>query len=564
MKDFFEAFFKGCPQNQKILIWTLGRNGVKTSRWGGSPDEAASIAQTAVDRDTNVYFGVGTRRQGPHITEHERGKAKDVGALYAAWLDIDVQSEAHAKQNLPETIEEGMTILEAIPLDPSIIISSGHGLQAYWLFTGPVSVSPMTADGVTQWMRRFNYTFKKFAQRSGWDVDSTFDLPRVMRVPGSFNCKSGTEDVTVLEMHPERRYDPADIEEYLIAEDTLPPMSAPKPAMGETIVDPNAMYPVEKFDALCENHPDFSDRWFHRRPPSGSDDSMSSYDMSLASIAATAAWTQQEIVDLLVHHRRKYKELDTGNKETRVDYLRRTAARALQDNASRRAVDHIVTVEVKERRENEPETAAGTDERVKVFLGISKALNLDIRGLTKYAGDEPVFRIQIGEGSYDLGGIENITSWGKFQNKIASHVGKSLPKMKTDAWARVWEAMLGAATVESIADGGNMREIYRAKMARWMENNTVVPASAEVEMYDGQVVYQLADKLYFSLEDFYRWVRMHDHDNIQRAALARCMKMFGAKPKHISTTRRIEEEDGEVDRKSSSRNVWVVSTRDVR
>ncbi|HYY87348.1 MAG TPA: hypothetical protein VFA49_01025, partial [Chloroflexota bacterium] len=65
----------------------------------------------------------------------------------------------------------------------------------------------------------WSQTMRYHARRLGdWRIDSTFDLARVMRVPGTWNCKPGAEPVParILEYHPARRYEIADFETRLV------------------------------------------------------------------------------------------------------------------------------------------------------------------------------------------------------------------------------------------------------------------------------------------------------------------------------------------------------------
>ena len=81
----------------------------------------------------NVYFGVGLIQGNPK----GRGKIENVAAIGGLWCDIDVSSSAHPKDNLPKSIEEANNLLVEMPLSPSVVVASGHGLHAYWLFQEP-------------------------------------------------------------------------------------------------------------------------------------------------------------------------------------------------------------------------------------------------------------------------------------------------------------------------------------------------------------------------------------------------------------------------------------------
>jgi hypothetical protein len=546
--DFIGAFFAGMPEGQHILVWTA-REQARVSHWGDSVAAAASIAEAEAAKSQNTYFGVGTRRRGKHLVPDKRGEDKDVAYLYGMWVDIDWMSDAHQKQNLPADEDEAYSILEAVPLDPSIVVRSGHGLQAYWLFDEPLPIG-LGMDAAKRMTMRWNYTFKRFAQRCGWDVDSVFDLARVMRVPGSRNVKNGGDvAVEIVTFEPDRRYSIYELMDSAIDEDAVPSqLAANSMRAGNLVLNYTAQYNVDKFEALSENNPEFHARWLHKKAPGG-DNSMSSYDMSLASMAAYAGWDMQEIVDLLICHRRKYKDLDPNNKEQRFDYLERTARKAwmdAQDSEKREAAKAALVVRPDEAQSKDGDDAPAED--MGTWEALAKVLKIDIRGMKKFLADEPTYRILIGDGEYEMGTIENITSWVRFQNKVATHTGRAIPRFKPQQWADIWSRILMSAVSVSIADGGSAEVLYSDRFAQWMDDQVVLTVDAEVDITDPGHIYKCDGSVYFQLDDFYRWLKLYHHDNVTRGVVAKVLRQMNARPKHISIVR---------DGKKSSRNMWV-------
>lgn len=101
-----------------------------------------------------------------------------------------------------------------------------------------------------------------------------------------------------------------------------------KPYRGETVdvgpfkIDPEAEAPV-MLDYLLAKSEKFRLSWENRRRDL-KDDTPSGYDQSLANYAAMNGWSPQDIVDLLIAHRRKH-----GHKEKHELYYRLTVERAL-------------------------------------------------------------------------------------------------------------------------------------------------------------------------------------------------------------------------------------------
>ena len=132
----------------------------------------------------------------------DKSRAIDnVASLSVSFLDIDGKLATEHKDLSPE--EWSNLILEYcrekdIPL-PSIIVFSGNGLHVKWLYKKAI-----TREYLNRWtmlQRKLWLIFKDF----GADAQAK-DAARVLRLPGTKNCKPGTKDrdVRVVYSNPER------------------------------------------------------------------------------------------------------------------------------------------------------------------------------------------------------------------------------------------------------------------------------------------------------------------------------------------------------------------------
>ena len=82
-----------------------------------------------LDLNQNCYLGLGLRRQQPK-NSRARGKNHDVIAIPGLWLDLDYDSPgAHkVRHPLPPNESAALSLLDAVPYKPSLIVNSGHGL----------------------------------------------------------------------------------------------------------------------------------------------------------------------------------------------------------------------------------------------------------------------------------------------------------------------------------------------------------------------------------------------------------------------------------------------------
>ena len=212
-----------------------------------------------LDLNQNCYLGVGLRRQRPD-NHRTRGKTDDIIGIPGLWLDLDYDSPgAHkVRHSLPPNQDAALSLLSAAPFKPSLVIHSGHGLQVYWLFKELAWLD--TGDdreAFGRLCRGWQQVFHNAGRDRGWHVDSTGDLARVLRIPGTRNHKTDhVREVSVREASG-FRYDPSDFSDFA-EPDTPPPKSAaaiPLPTNGHldlrTLrVSPRIKYLIQHGDSI--------------------------------------------------------------------------------------------------------------------------------------------------------------------------------------------------------------------------------------------------------------------------------------------------------------------------
>lgn len=227
-----------------LYLWTLPD---KVTFWFKHSEikkmQAKAEALSAKGKD--VYFGVGIAKEPKDIG---RTKNQEVVGIPGVWLDIDIKDSTHKQQNLPETIAE---IESKLPLLPSIVVSSGHGLHVYWLFR-----ETWIFDDEAERMRaeKMLQGFQSYVkQQLGYKLDSTHDLARVLRVANTKNYKSNPIDVVVLQSNVDR-YNIDDIDQFTI-EITLPEYDAKREAFKRLPTDDLATVVLNncKFIQYCKD-----------------------------------------------------------------------------------------------------------------------------------------------------------------------------------------------------------------------------------------------------------------------------------------------------------------------
>jgi hypothetical protein len=155
---------------------------------------------------------------------YQRSQNASAYVLPGLYADIDLASGAHAASALPTNTAQAMGFLHTFPDPPSLVLDTGGGLHAYWLFETPLYLTTEAERiAVEQVLRRFAYTICQAGAARGWTLDDLRDLARVLRPPGTINFKYG-RSVHVL-TETEARYTLADF-------DWLTPLPAPSVQQG--------------------------------------------------------------------------------------------------------------------------------------------------------------------------------------------------------------------------------------------------------------------------------------------------------------------------------------------
>lgn len=114
----------------------------------------------------------------------KRGDETAVSYQTAVVVDIDICSDAHKSDNLAANFEEAKSFL---PFTPTILINSGYGLHAYYIWAEPLAITDANREEIK---RRNNLLIELVRQRAnGKKIDGVGDLPRILRTPGTFNYK---------------------------------------------------------------------------------------------------------------------------------------------------------------------------------------------------------------------------------------------------------------------------------------------------------------------------------------------------------------------------------------
>jgi hypothetical protein len=218
VQHFFETLYPGVHEGYLVLSHPSpsrqhkdGSQALDSSWHNLATTTLARIAERAeaLSAAHSVYFGVAIQHPSRQPNPFQRSQNASAYIMPGLYFDLDIASGAHAASALPATAEEALAFLHALPAPPSLVVHTGGGLHAYWLFDTPVWLHTEGDRATMQHlMRQCTHTLCQRGAALGWTLDALRDLARVLRPAGTVNHKYGTP-VTILEEHT-HRYTTAD------------------------------------------------------------------------------------------------------------------------------------------------------------------------------------------------------------------------------------------------------------------------------------------------------------------------------------------------------------------
>jgi hypothetical protein len=526
--QFLSLLYPNDLPTGKLLIWT---NPGKRSMWFDSIIPIKNAVQSL--SNVNVYLGCGLSPED--FGARRRCPKNKITAIPGFWADIDVTGEGHASsKTYPESKNQAGKLLSEFENPPTLVIDSGNGLQAWWLFEKPwIFSNSEQLEHAQKLSNGFGSRLSLHFSERGFDIDSVFDLSRVLRLPGTMNVKGEPKPVNFVMSDGPRYHDAELLSDYVAGVKTPQTKSATKPNKEHHKAESKQL-PRERMNLLFEVDPTVREAW-SGGPVSLRDNSDSGRDMSIAVKAVMAGWPHSELEPFL-----RTGRTVRGAKEKPQSYFDLTIEKAIgyADKPILASVDAAIGI-------SDPD--ATSTERL-AAISNSFGLAAPIEQLTKTVGDPATYRIHIGGQNILLGDGGGILGQQKFRQKIFDLAGVAIPLFKKEEWMKI--ATLLRQSASEVELGEASTEL--TQMQEWVDEFISNSRVREIDYQDpwmvDYAVYRLDGQLYFSLRDssgFLHWLWMTYGVRFEVRKAARLLTELGFSSKRI----RIED--------MGQRRVWT-------
>lgn len=444
---FLQTLWRHKPPTTAIQLW---RKSDHKTFYFAAIEPASHWVEGNQGSDVYMGAGLAAKEEAPN---KKRVPKRGVVGIAGVWADIDVNGGPEGKTGCAKTMKEAMSLAEALII-PTVLVNSGYGLQAWWLFEQPwVFHTESEREHAQLVVTGFQGALKAEARNRGYTIDSTFDLARLMRVPGSINHKGAGVDVCLLDDGGPRHE--LNVVEAVGEEFQHTRSSAGQLISGEAVqieVKDNAVPPMLKLDQLKDAFPEFTAVWNHiitdkRKQKTWS---MSEWEFSIINHLVEAGWTDQEICDTLVYHRLRYEPNDPKGKN-RADRL---AASIGKVRATRNYEDESEAAEIERDQAADQLAAMGGDgglDPVQTLSLFNRVLGgPEVKEFIQNGRDPETCRYLMVLANGDevpIGAAEKLVNQDRFNERFMVVTGHLPPKQPVKKWRDVVQALLDARQV---------------------------------------------------------------------------------------------------------------------
>lgn len=525
---FLNEFFEHKdPEAGYIQTWTLSD---KRSGFFQDIADAIKHIESRSEEDHYICVGLSPKAYSPNY----RCKANHVVGVAGFYVDIDIAGPAHKKAGLPPDQDAAISLVVGQGQDPSILVHTGHGVQAWWLFKEILYFdTPEERDAAASLSRRLGATIRERAKEKGWTVDSVHDLARLGRIPGTLNCKLEEKVRAKIILQTGLRYTTFDLEDVLVDD---PGISSPpeRTKTSELVLQVTAEPPWHKITPLFDVFPTLEATLNGRREdlPSASE-----YDLAIASMLVKAGLNDQEIANAIIAGRRRRG--DDLKKALRGDYIGATTQRARSGEIQKRAEEELGAATATPGAGATKESRETLRERINEFAGIN------ILKLEMMDHEDPTILLTTDQGEVMLPSMDDLLQLARFRKYLAIATRQYL-SVSPKKWGQFMApALLRILEVVEVSPESKGREQVRTWLRDYLEGKERRPLD-EIAI-TMRVPFIWKGHWHIFLDKFHRWARMKRGCELTQKKLSAQLRLIGCN---------YRARNANINGKDTSRGVW--------
>lgn len=504
---FIDLLHPALPDGGRVLIWTLAD---KRSAFFADAAAAADYAASRAE-SSDVYVGCGIQPDG--LGTGHRATPEQVIGIGAVWCDVDA-GKPGSKKTYPPTIEDAVTLVRGIGVEPSLIVDTGGGIHAWWLLDEPwLFADAVDRKRAADLCRGWVTTVQVFARVRGWSVDSVGDLSRIMRLPGTFNRKfSPPRPVRIIHERP-LRYSPEHLSDYLTAEE----YSTPDAMIQVGAVTLRAGAAAPHADRLAQADAIFRRTWERKRVDMR-DQSASSYDLAVANEGVLRGWTDQEIADAIVAWRTTHGA--APDKALRRDYVVRTIGMAKKAHEQTAALNDA-------QRDPAP---VGDDGRAVGLDRLSKIFGLRVSRVVLHEGEAGIHSLYLADPDrvVRIGTVDAMITPKRLRAALlAEGIVLDVPSKR---WNHMLRVLVAIRETEANPEG-SLQARVDGWVADYLRRYPPTERSADVIMGGKPVIED--GVIHVSATDMRRWLDIAQSTRITQSQLCADLRDSGWKPRFL-------------------------------
>ena len=450
-KKFLNQIMGNLPKDCFFNI-CIFKNGKPTSTYFQNIDKAVNFVQAAAKKQLDIFLMTGFTRAD--LGPHGKGKKSDIVGMMGLHADLDFKL---SKEGADTACNQALDFLYGFGADPSIIVHSGGGFHPWLLFKEPLMIENGDFQPFEIMNKRYQKTIDEKSSKFDWKaLDSCFECNRLLRIPGTFNCKPehNLRPVKLLKTSGRRYGDLSEFDEFLIPEDQIqvssaPPEQALKEISAGLDLNPHAEPPADMLDEFCNTDPRFKATWQRKRTKKDlKDQSHSGYSMALVNFLVQAEAEDQLIADFVIAFYRRHG--GDMKKATRRDYIPRTIAKVRRDYAEKDADEIIESANL---LRDTPDNIS----KKKITTALFLKLGIRIVSITRYIQDDPQYVIKTDKGDIRVNCTKDLITRTRFRNLIAAKL-KFFIRISEYQWPFVVQLLLDLCTDAEIGPEGKILE----------------------------------------------------------------------------------------------------------